>query len=122
MKAIVENITLKVYGREMSFSKEELTAILEKHYSKTEIVKGVRRRISKIPAEGVYFNVNPHLMDLQFFENLSFENTLQEWTRKRIVKALKKVQENPQKYAKPFKMDKKGLGCQDIKRIEGNGS
>lgn len=120
MKAIVENITLKLYGREMSFSKEELTAILEKHYSKTEIVKGVRRRLSKIPAEGVYFSVNPHLMDLRFFENLSFENTLQEWTRKRIVKALKKVQENPKKYAKPFKIKwlKKDWDVKTLKELK----
>lgn len=107
MRAIVEakKVTLTVNGREMSFSKEELTKILEQHFNeKTEIVQGNVRKVAMILDEGKYFNVNPHLMELRFFEEAECKNTLQEWTRDQIVEVLKEVRRNPKKYAKPFKI------------------
>ena len=53
------------------------------------------------PTEGKYFAVNPNTIPQKYFLEKR-EDRAQEWTRKIILEAFKKVKKEP-KYAKPFK-------------------
>lgn len=110
----MKEITLQVNGREMTFSEEELVAILEEHFgdktSKTEAqtTKGVqtedkKTKPTKTQAKGKYFDVIPSSIDVSLFKkNRNDEH--QEWVRQIIRLAFSEVKKHPEKYAKPFKV------------------
>ena len=89
----VNEITLPINGREMTFSEEELIAILEKHFNETK--KGQTRK------EGEYFKINPKAIDRTLFKKRR-KDFHQEKTRKLILKAFAQVDANPKRYLKPF--------------------
>lgn len=109
-------ITLQVNGRKMTFSEEELTAILEEHFgdktSKTEdeTTKGVQTQIedeetkpTKTKAKGKCFDVIPSSIDRSLFQEKR-ANAQQEWTRQIIEEAFDEVDKYPEEYAKAFKV------------------
>lgn len=107
-------ITLQVKGREMTFSEEELIAILEEHFgdktSKTEAqtTKGVQTENketepTKTKSKGKYFDVIPMSIDRSLFQEKR-EDKEQEWTRQIILEAFDEVDKHPEEYAKPFKV------------------
>lgn len=88
-------ITLQVNGREMTFSEEELAAILEEHFSQTQPTEP--------KVKGKYFNVIPNSIDRSLFQEKR-ANAQQEWTRQIIEEAFDEVDKYPEKYAKAFKV------------------
>ena len=92
-------ITLQVDGREMTFSKEELTAILEEHFTQTAKKDKI---FIRRPTEGVPFEVNPRVIDQKFFQEKR-KDVDQEKTRRLILEAFAKMDENPERHGKPFK-------------------
>ena len=89
-------IALTISGREMTFSEEELTKILEEHYASKE-----QQTILK-PKEGECFLVNPSAINKELFEKCR-DNPRQEKTRMIILEAFDKLEKEPQKYGKTFK-------------------
>lgn len=124
MKALLEvkQITLQVSGREMTFSKEELVSILEKHFDAKETQpKGENAQtaetkqqekveVAQTPTEGKCFEVNPMVIDQSLFSEPR-DDSRQEWTRQIILEAFAEMK-NASKYARPFKtmMPKKTWG------------
>lgn len=53
-------ITLQVNGREITFSEQELSSILEKHFSKVKVAQKL--------TENEWFEVKPHAIDQKLFE------------------------------------------------------
>lgn len=101
-------ITLLVNGVEMTFTEEELTAILKEHFNKAkpkqqetkpqqETSKPIRG-----PQEGVPFEVNPNGIDQSPFQ-VKRKDSKQEAMRQLILEAFTRKDENPEKYGKPFK-------------------
>ena len=100
-------VTLQVDGVEMTSSEEELIAILKEHFNKAkperqekpkhEPTKSILR-----PTEGVPFEVNPPGIYRISFE-CKRKDEQQEKTRQLILKAFAEVDENPERYGKPFK-------------------
>ena len=86
-------ITLQVDGREMTFTEEELTAILEDHFTFAT---------SKRPTEDVPFEVNPLGIDRNLFKKKR-KDEQQEKTRQLILEAFTEMDKNPGKYGKSFK-------------------
>lgn len=82
-------ITLKVLGRERTFSEEELTSILEEHFS-------------NVPFERVSSEINFSKINQSLFEERR-EDARQERARRLIVEAFEEVKKNPKKYKKKFK-------------------
>jgi len=93
----MKKITLQVNGREMTFSEEELTSILEEHFERKK-----SETKSKGPIEGEWFKVNPSSIDQQLFENKRTDDA-QERLRFYIQEAFKELKENPEKN-KDFKV------------------
>lgn len=101
----VKDITLQVNGREMTFSEEQLTAILEKHFSEetAETAKAEKKTKAKAkPIEGKCFEVNPMEIDRSLFQKKRSDST-QECIRKYILEAFDEVDKHPEKYSKSFK-------------------
>lgn len=83
-------VTLQVNGRKTDFSEQELTDIVEKHFSKMP------------PREGVWFEVKPLTIDQSFFvEKRTFAG--QEEIRQLILEAFREVEKRPEKYGRNFK-------------------
>ena len=80
--------TVKVHGREMIFSEEELKSVLEDYFSPK-------------PQEGKWFEVNPLAIDQEIFD-FKRKDKNQEKTRQIILDAFVELYNNP-KYAKPFR-------------------
>lgn len=116
----VQKITLQVNGREVTFSKKELIAKLErlseleKHLEsnlpnqKSPEITAVQKKdakkleVAQTPTEGKVFVVDPNTINRKLFlEKRDDEH--QEKTRKLILKAFAEVDGNPERYAKPFK-------------------
>lgn len=108
-------IALQINGREMTFSEEELTAILEKHFSEetaetaktkagVELAKAeaTELEVVRVPTEGKCFEVNPMGIDRSLFQEKRSDRR-QEQTRQYILEAFAEVDKHPEKYAKPFK-------------------
>lgn len=96
----VKEITLPVHGREMTFSKEDLIAILEQHFkkeTKAEIIE-----VAQTPTDGKCFEVKPKSINQERFQEMR-RNPKQERTRRMILDAFTEVKYNPEKYAKTFK-------------------
>lgn len=79
-------VTLQVDGDEMTFTEEELSAIVEEHFS----------RLKEVP-----FKVNPLGINRSIFER-ERKNKKQEEIRQLIQVAFKVVDECPERYGKPF--------------------
>lgn len=97
----VKEITLPVHGREMTFSKEELIAILEQHFNNKE-TEAKTIEVVQTPTEGKCFVVNPNSINQKLFQKKRKDSS-QERTRKIILEAFIEVKDNPEKYAKTFK-------------------
>lgn len=106
---------LQINGRKMTFSEEELTAILEKHFgeetaetakaealAETTKPKTTKFEVAQVPTEGKCFEVNPMGIDRSLFQKKRSDRQ-QEWTRQIILEAFTEVDKHPEKYAKPFK-------------------
>lgn len=95
-------IILQVNGREMTFSEEEVTAIVEEHFNKNAI-KQVHEKgqVSKKTTNERYFLVNPLTIDQKLFSQKR-EDFWQERTRQLILEAFSEMKNNSQ-YTKPFK-------------------
>lgn len=92
-------VTLQVNGQEMSFSEQELIAIVEEHFSTKTTKKAIE--VVETPAVGKWFKVNPLAINQQLFEKKR-EDLQQETTRKLIIEAFSEVKKNPESYGKPF--------------------
>lgn len=110
MKALLEvqQITLQVSGREMTFSEEELVAILEKHFNteatqqeEKDAQKQAETEMAQTPTEGKWFEVRPAEIDQRLFSEKK-SNKMQERTRQLILLAFAEMKNNS-KYARPFK-------------------
>lgn len=108
-------ITLPINGREMTFSREELIAIIEEHFreetaktAKAEVrakptkVKATDFEVAQAPTEGKCFEVNPMEIDRSLFQEKRSDSQ-QEHTRQYILEAFDEVDKHPERYAKSFK-------------------
>ena len=102
IKAFVdgEKVTLQFDGGEMTFSEEELIAIFNKRRKDKKVDK---TKIARKPTEGKYFNVNPASIDRRIFQEQR-KNPKQEITRKTILKAFSRVDEDQERYGRPFRI------------------
>ena len=104
-------ITLTVNGQEMTFSKEELTSILEqnsketlailKQNSNNQIIETPTIEMEPTSPICVCFDVNPNSINQALFQE-ERDDPSQEKTRKIILEAFAELKNNPEKYAKPF--------------------
>ena len=95
-------ITLIVNGREMTFSEQELIAIVEKHLSSETTQQATIAKVAQKPTEDEWFEVKPQAIDQNLFEKERKDNR-QEKTRQLILEAFAKMKDNPEKYGKNFK-------------------
>lgn len=95
-------ITLQVNGREMTFSEQELSSILEEHFSSKTTQKAKTAKVAQKPTEDAWFEVKPQAIDQKLFEKKKKDNR-QEATRKLILEAFAEMKDNPEKYGKNFK-------------------
>jgi len=93
----MKKITLQVNGREMTFSEEELTSILEKHFKKeeSEDIQTVTEFVN-VPTEGKWFRVNPLAIDQNLFKEKRKDDS-QERTRWHILRAFRALKEHPER-------------------------
>ena len=101
MQIIKAQITLPVNGREMTFSEEELIAILEEHFSQAKTEQQEPSRTIHEPKKGVLFEVNPNGINLSLFQE-EREDSNQEKMRQIILEALDEMNNNPGRYGKTF--------------------
>ena len=95
-------VTLQVNGREMTFSEQELSSILEEHFSSKTTQQTTTAKVAQMPTEDAGFEVKPQAIDQKLFEKKRKDNR-QEATRKLILEAFAKMKDNPEKYGKNFK-------------------
>lgn len=95
-------ITLQVNGREMTFSEQELSSILEEHFPSKTTEKTMTTKATQKPTEDAWFEVKPQAIDQKLFEKAR-EDEKQEKTRKLILEAFTEMKVNPEKYGKNFK-------------------
>lgn len=99
----MKKITLKISGRKITFSENELIEILENHFAnQKETHEQKEHKTVQKPTEGKCFEVNPKGINQELFSKKR-KNAKQEKTRKLIVEAFEKVTEEPEKYGIPFK-------------------
>ena len=90
-------ITLQINGRSMSFQKNELEAIVEKHLAnKTNEVMDIIRH-----TEGEWFKVKTTAINFGIFDEERCD-VKQETTRQIILQAFEEMQKNPKLYARTF--------------------
>ena len=92
-------ITLQVNGREMSFSEEQLTAILETHFPINKVSENSED--ITVPTEGEWFEVVPLAINQELFQ-IKREDENQERTRQLIVEAFTELNNNPGKYGRVY--------------------
>lgn len=80
-------ITLQIGGRERTFSERELIEILEKHFANQK---------------ETHFEVNPKAINQELFSEPR-EDSEQEATRQIILRAFIKLNEEQERYGRPFK-------------------
>lgn len=95
-------VTLPIYGRERTFSEQELIAILEKHFSNESTEQVTTEKLALVPTEDKWFEVNPQAIDQSLFQKKR-KDERQEKTRKLILEAFAEVKSSPEKYGKKFK-------------------
>lgn len=89
-------LTLQVNGREMTFSEQELIAIVEKF-----IISNNDNKIAQTPAEGLWFEVNPNRINQKLFQE-ERKDSKQEGARKLILEAFEELKKYPKKYGRVF--------------------
>lgn len=89
-------LTLQVNGREMTFSEQELIAIVEKY-----IIINNDNQITQTPAEGLWFEVNPKAINQKLFQE-ERKDSNQEETRQLILEAFAELKDHPKKYGRVF--------------------
>ena len=106
-------------GREMTFSEQELIAIVEKHLSSKDTKKITTAKVPQKPTEGEWFEVKPHAIDQKLFEKKR-NNNRQEVTRQLILEAFDEMKNNPEKYGKNFKtmMPKKTWSSKTVAQLK----
>lgn len=112
-------ITLRVHGRERSFSEQELIAILEKHFSNEATEQATTANVAKVPTEDQGFEVNPQTINQSLFQKVR-KDRRQEETRQLILEAFAKVKSNPKKYGRKFKtmMPKKNWRSKTVEELK----
>lgn len=95
-------ITLQVKGREMTFSEQELIAIVEKHLSNETIQQVTTAKVAQKPTEGEWFEVKPLTIDQGLFQK-ERKDTKQEATRLFILEAFLVMENDPKRYGRNFK-------------------
>lgn len=99
----MEKITLQINGREMTFSESELIGILENHFTnQKETHEQKEYKTMQKPTEGKCFEVNPKAINQNLFSEKR-KDSMQEQTRQIILEAFTKLNEEPEKYGRPFK-------------------
>ena len=109
-------ITLRLNGQKITYSKEELTAILEEYYGEnnSELLK--KFGVSPLmPKEEEWFEVDPLNIDQTIFESAR-KDMRQENMRQLILEAFVELKNNPERYGKKFKtiMPKKTWDFQNM--------
>lgn len=89
-------------GREMTFSEQELIAIVEEHFSKKITIQEHTFKVAEKPTEREWFEIKPLTIDQELFKKKR-DNSKQEETRKLILEAFDEMKKNPEKYGKNFK-------------------
>lgn len=97
----MKKITLQVNGREMTFSEQELSSILEEHFSSKTTQQTTTVKVAQKPTEGEWFEVKPQAINQKLFETKR-PAVRQENTRRLILEAFVEMQNEPEKYAKKF--------------------
>lgn len=124
-------VTLQVNGREMTFSEQELIAIVEKHFASEQPKKAQTLEISaakqqaegheiaQSPTEGKWFEVKLQAIDQKLFKKKRADER-QEKTRQLILEAFAEVNANPEKYGRNFKtmMPKKTWNYKTVAEFE----
>lgn len=95
-------VTLQVNGREMTFSEQELIAIVEKHLASKPTKQVTTVKVAQTPTEDEWFEVNPRAIDQKLFQEKR-EDSQQEETRQLILEAFAEVKSNPERYGRAFK-------------------
>lgn len=95
-------ITLQVNGREMTFSEQELSSILEEHFSSKTTEKAMTAKVAQKPTEDAWFEVKPQAIDQKLFEKKRNDNR-QEATRQLILEAFAEMKNNLEQSGKNFK-------------------
>ena len=95
-------LTLQINGREMTFSEEQLTAILENHFSgeETEIVA---EEAAKSSIVGAAFVVTPSSINKDIFKK-ERKDPYQEEIRQLILEAFEELEKIRFQICKPFKI------------------
>jgi len=93
----MDKITLSVNGREMTFSKEELSSILKEYYQ----IKGTGSKRETIQTaqtltESKWFEVNPSAIDQNLFKEKRSDSR-QEETRQLILEAFEELKKHPER-------------------------
>ena len=112
-------VTLTVNGREMTFSEQELKAILEKHFSNEATEQVTTEKVVQVPTEDKWFEVNPQDINQSLFQKKR-KDERQEKTRRLILEAFAEVKSNPEKYGKKFKttMPKKTWSAKTVVELK----
>lgn len=111
-------VTLQVNGREMTFSEEELIAIVEKHLSSETTQRTTTTKVIQKPTEGAWFEVKPQTIDQKLFKKKR-ESSRQEAMRQLILEAFAEMKDNPE-YSKNFKtmMPKKTWDSKTVTQLK----
>jgi len=97
-------VTLIVNGRGRNYTEQQLIEILEEFENlKKSIPENENVQVKSKPQCGEWFEIQPTKLDIEFFEKSYREDPEEECKRILIVKALKELQVNPEKYGKDFK-------------------
>ena len=92
---------IRLYGKEVDFSEEQLVAILEEHFERKSMEAAFIDTVTEVPSEGSWFIVKPKSIDQRLFEGKR-EDARQENVRSQILKAFEEMRRHPE-MAEPFK-------------------
>lgn len=112
-------ITLQVNGREMTFSEQELIAIVEEYLSSKTTKQVTTAKVAQKPTEDEWFEVKPQAINQKLFEKKR-KDRRQEATRQLILEAFAEMKNNPKKYGKNFKtmMPKKDWSFKNVAELK----
>ena len=112
-------VTLPIYGREKTFSEQELIAILEKYFSNEATEQTTTANVAQVPTDDQWFEVNPRAINQSLFQKKR-KDERQEKTRKLILEAFAEVKSSPEKYGKKFKtmMPKKTWTSKTVEELK----
>lgn len=112
-------VTLQVNGREMTFSEQELIAIVEEYLSSKTTKQVTTAKVAQKPTEDERFEVKPQAINQKLFEK-ERKDRRQEATRQLILEAFAEMKNNPEKYGKNFKtmMPKKDWESKTVAQLK----